>query len=109
MPREQRAVARYTAPAPLRPSRPTALAVRRAAGSTPAITITWRAGARTARSAITVVTTDGRRLLFTARAGRLTVPGLSPRLVREVRVVGLRADGATGPAAVTRAVVGGTR
>jgi hypothetical protein len=99
VPREQRVVARYTAPAPQRPGRPARVIATRDGAR--GLAIRWSRGARSARTAITVVTTDGRRLFFTTRSTRLRIPGLAPGLVRQIRVVGLRADNVAGPASIT--------
>ena len=98
--REQRTVARYTAPAPLRPARPRALRMR-ARG--PRLDVRWQRvrGVRTYRVQV-ANRRDGSLRLFRVRRTRLVIAGLERGDRVTVRVAALAADGTPGRAAVRR-------
>ncbi len=73
-------------------------AVRTAGG----VKVTWTALAHTADYAVAVDTSDGRRLSFTTRSNRLTVPGVAATESVKVLVWPAMADGVIGKRASTQ-------
>lgn len=96
--REEVAVARYTAPPPLRAARPAALRVRRS--GTRAI-VTWRPGA-VASAQRAVITISGGRIVaryLGPRAARLVIPRVGKGTRITASVLGVARDGRAGPRA----------
>jgi hypothetical protein len=101
-------VATFKAPPRVKPGAPTGVEI--ATGSTGArasaarrapLTVTWRPAKRAARYGVRVALPDGRRLFFLRDADErvVRIPYAGPAGPVDVRVVGLRADNGTGPAA----------
>jgi hypothetical protein len=89
-----------------------ATTARAAVAATRAITITWKPAKGAARYGVRVALPDGRKLFFLRdaddRSVRITDAPAAGRVI--VRVVGLRADNGTGPAATSNtSLSGGTR
>ena len=97
--RDRLTVARYSAPGPMRPARPSRLRVRRAGSR---LLVSWRTakGARSHELALRL--SDGRRLLFRTGRRSLSVKRVAPRMRGSVRVRGLSASGTKGRAAAAK-------
>ena len=97
LPRENLAVASYTAPAAAKPARPGGLQLRRKKSR---LTVSWRSASRAARYLVRVTLPDGRKLLLFAssKKRRVTVKGVAKGDRVTVTVAGLRPDGTPGPA-----------
>jgi hypothetical protein len=100
-PRENIAVAAYTAPAPARPARPARVRVSRKGSRA---TVTWRPAARAARYLVRATLSDGRKvLLFATRKKRsVRISGLARGVRGRITVAGLKPDGTPGPAGTAR-------
>jgi hypothetical protein len=98
VPSARLAVAAYRAPATLRAGRARHLRLQRRHGS---LLVSWSPGANTHGSRVVLITTDGRRELFTPPAHHLTVPdfAFSGALVT---VLGVGPDGNLGAPAAAR-------
>jgi hypothetical protein len=115
LPRTKRTVATYTAPPRAKPALPTGVKLgtigrARASKASPrGLTITWRAAKGAARYGVRVVLPDGRRLFFLRNADdrvvRIHDVPAEGRAV--VRIVGLRRDNTTGPAATANTSLSG--
>lgn len=116
LPRKKLTVATYKAPPRAKPALPTALKVKvpgaaKAAAATKrrTLTITWKAAKGASRYGVRVVLPDGRKLFFLRTADDRTVRiDNAPAEGRAiVRVVGLRKDNTTGPAATANTSLSG--
>ena len=119
LPRKKLTVATYKAPPRAKPGVPAAVKIkgpgpfRNAAaarsGASRGLTITWRAAKGAARYGVRVVLPDGRKLFFLRNADdrvvRIADVPAEGRAV--VRVVGLRKDNTTGPAATANTSLSG--
>ncbi|MBI5105517.1 MAG: hypothetical protein HZB46_11165, partial [Solirubrobacterales bacterium] len=102
LPRASETVATYVAPRRQLPGKVRSIRARRSGGR---LRITWapaRGGARAALYKTTVSVSDGRRLLFTGRSRRVTVPDLRRTDRCTIKVAGQLASGRSGPSATLR-------
>lgn len=98
LPRENLTVARYTAPAPLRPAKPAGVKLSRKGSR---VTVTWRAARRSVRYQVRATLSDGRKLLLfaTAKKRSVRISGVPSDVRGTITVAGLKPDGSPGPAA----------
>ena len=98
-PRGELEVARYRAPAALRPSRPRGTRVRRGRSS---LSVSWRVVPAAVKYEVRARLDDGRRLLVRTSRRRATLPRIGARRHGSVSVRALSASGTGGPASRTR-------
>jgi hypothetical protein len=95
--RDEITVARYQAPGPQKPARPTGVRAQRKGG---AVVVSWHRAAHARAHQVSLRLSDGRRLLSRTSRSRLTVRRVSARIRGTVEVRGLSKAGLKGrPAA----------
>ena len=93
IPRKTLTVARYVAPRPAGPGRPRGLRVRR---TRTGLRVSWRRVPGAAKYAVSVVTSDGRRRVFSSRRPALRVGAVPRRMRGRVRVAALTVTNSAG-------------
>ena len=91
--RDELTVARYQAPGPQKPARPTGVRAQRK-GS--AVVVSWHRAAHARAHQVSLRLSDGRRLMFRTSRSRLTVRRVSARIRGTVEVRGLSKAGLKG-------------
>jgi len=100
LPVSEKVVARFTAPGPALPGRPTKLRLRRSASGR--LTVSWSGTAGAFQRLVVVRIADGRRLRILTKRRSVSFPGVSKREKVTATVVGLTKVGLRGRSATKR-------